>query len=142
MIVLEYWVDKILFILILMLGKEVIILKKKHKLMMAAISAGILGGILAACGTKKSAAEDSGFEEILPSSIESSESEKQGTELIAVAENEEQAQEIADLYQIELLSFSDRVAVYTTDKDPHELIALGKQNGYPLLSISYTLQLY
>lgn len=142
LIVLEYSIDKILFILILMLGKEVIILKRKHKLMMAAIGAGVLGGILAACGTKNNAADSSGFEEILPPNTASDETETQTTELVALAEDEEQAQEIATLYQIELVSFSEGVAVYTTNQDPYELIDLGKQNGYPLLTVNHTLQLY
>ena len=141
-IVLEYSIDKILFILILMLGKEVIILKRKHKLMMSSIGAGILGGILAACGTKDSAANSSDFVEILPPNTASDDTETQATELVALAEDEEQAREIATLYQIELLSFSEGVAVYATDQDPNELIALGKENGYPLLTVNHTLQLY
>lgn len=125
-----------------MLGKEVINLKRKHKLMMAAVGAGILGGVLAACGTKNSAAGSSGFEQILPPNTASDETDTQATELVALADDDEQAQEIATLYQIELVSFSDGVAVYTTDQDPNELIALGKENGYPLLTVNHTLQLY
>lgn len=125
-----------------MMGKEVINLRRKHKLMMAAVGAGILGGILAACGTKNSAAGSSGFEQILPPNTASDETDTQATELVALADDDEQAQEIATLYQIELVSFSDGVAVYTTDQDPNELIALGKENGYPLLTVNHTLQLY
>ncbi len=125
-----------------MMGKEVINLRRKHKLMMAAVGAGILGGILAACGTKNSAAGSSGFEQILPPNTASDETDTQATELVALADDDEQAQEIATLYQIELVSFSDGVAIYTTDQDPNELIALGKENGYPLLTVNHTLQLY
>ncbi len=110
--------------------------------MMAAVGAGILGGILAACGTKNSAAGSSGFEQILPPNTASDETDTQATELVALADDDEQAQEIATLYQIELVSFSDGVAIYTTDQDPNELIALGKENGYPLLTVNHTLQLY
>ncbi|MDE7270095.1 MAG: hypothetical protein K2N81_06430, partial [Acetatifactor sp.] len=63
-------------------------------------------------------------------------------ELIALVDTEEGAQEIADLYEIELLSFSESVAVYATDQDPHELIALGQEKGYPLLSINQIQQLH
>lgn len=110
--------------------------------MMAAIGAGLCGGILAACGAGENATENSGPVEIMLPNAASDETETQSTELIALADDEEQAQEIATLYQIELLSFSEGVAVYTTDQDPNELIALGKQNGYPLLTINHTLQLY
>lgn len=117
-------------------------MKRKHKLMMAAIGAGLCGGILAACSTRENAAQNSEPAAIMPPNAASDETETQSTELVALADDEEQAQEIAALYQIELLSFSDGVAVYTTDQEPGELIALGKQNGYPLLTVNHTLQLY
>ncbi len=56
--------------------------------------------------------------------------------LMALAENEEEAQKISELYQIELVSFSYGVAVYQTDKNPHDVIKYGKEKGYPQLSIN------
>jgi len=53
------------------------------------------------------------------------------SEVIALADSEEEAQRIAGLYQIELKSFSLGVAVYTTDKNVAELIQMGKDNNYP-----------
>lgn len=73
---------------------------------------------------------------------EKDDTESQNVELVALADTEEQAREIAALYQIELLSFSNGVAVYTTDQEPGDLIALGQQNGYPALSVNYKLELY
>lgn len=53
------------------------------------------------------------------------------TRMTALAENQEQAEEIAGLYQIELISYAEGVAVFETDKDPQKLIDLGTENGYP-----------
>lgn len=63
-------------------------------------------------------------------------------EMLALAKSEAEAREIAEWYQIELQSFSEGVAVYSTDRDPAELIALGNQNGYPKLSVNQELHLY
>lgn len=66
----------------------------------------------------------------------------ESVEMLALAKSETEAREIAEWYHIELLSFSEGVAVYSTDRDPAELIALGNQNGYPKLSVNHKLQLY
>lgn len=63
-------------------------------------------------------------------------------ELIALADTEEQAKAIADMYGITLKSFSYGVAVYTTNKDPHTVIQSGIDNGYPTLSLNHKLQYY
>lgn len=57
--------------------------------------------------------------------------------LMAAAETEEQAQEIAEQYNIELVSFENGIAVYSTEEDPFEVIARGQKNGYPQLSINF-----
>ena len=64
------------------------------------------------------------------------------TQLMALADTQEAAQEIADLYGIELNSFSNGVATYTTDKNLQELLELGQENGYPELSPDYENKLY
>lgn len=52
-------------------------------------------------------------------SVESSENDgSTTTELTALADNQEEAEEIAELYGIELSSYSYGVATYTTDKNP------------------------
>lgn len=63
-------------------------------------------------------------------------------ELVALTDTEETAKEIADLYDIELKSFAAGVAVYTTDKDPYDVIQMGIDNGYPTLSINRRLELH
>ena len=147
---------------------------KKWKLIMAAVGAGLLGGVLASCGSEPKEArpvktfqqgmipDETGSSEpgdnkiqiynpeIYESEIDGTENnvtEKDNTdvpkvELVALADTEEQAQEIASMYQIELQSFSNGVAVYTTDQEPSALIALGQQNGYPALSVNNRLELY
>lgn len=64
------------------------------------------------------------------------------TQVMALADTQEAAQEIADLYGIELKNFSYGVATYTTDKNLQELLELGQENGYPELSLDYENQLY
>ncbi|MCM1267912.1 MAG: hypothetical protein NC302_08410 [Bacteroidales bacterium] len=71
------------------------------------------------------------------SPIESTKNEESGpVELIALAETREEAEEIAELYEIDLSAYSYGVATYTTDKDVQELIAFGTENGYPELSVN------
>lgn len=108
---------------------------RKRKLIMTAIGAGLLGGILSACGINNTP------KQLVIESPEESESDST-TEMVALVDTESEAQEIAELYQIELLNFSNGVAVYTTDRDPYELIALGNEKGYPTLSINRELHLY
>ena len=152
---------------------------KKWKFIMAAIGAGLLGGVLTSCGTEDEEIHpvesfqqsrpsdetgnnepgDNGIVIIDPqifqsennepesnktenSDIDSNKPGNRTVELVALADTEEQAVEIASLYQIELLSFSNGVAVYATDQDPSALIALGQQNGYPVLSVNEKLELH
>lgn len=57
--------------------------------------------------------------------------------LMALANTQEEAQEVAELYEIELYSFEEGVAVYATDRDPYDVIAEGDKKGYPPLSVNY-----
>ncbi|MEZ3505609.1 MAG: hypothetical protein K1W10_01355 [Lachnospiraceae bacterium] len=57
--------------------------------------------------------------------------------LMALTETQEQAQKIAELYGIKMVSFEDGIAVYDTDQDPYDVIAEGEKKGYPILSINY-----
>lgn len=63
-------------------------------------------------------------------------------QLTALADSLEEAQEIADLYEIELDSYSYGVAVYYTDKDISELINMGMEKGYPTLAPNSKVELY
>lgn len=57
-------------------------------------------------------------------------------QLMALVENEEEAESIAEQYGIEFVSFSDGVAVYRTEEDPAEVIARGEANGFPTLYLN------
>ena len=61
------------------------------------------------------------------------------TRMTALVETQEEADQIAELYQMELLSYSYGIAVYLTDHDPQELIKTGKENGYPEISVDGTV---
>ena len=75
--------------------------------------------------------------------INSEESDSEGTtQLTALAEDLEEAEKIADLYGIELDSYSYGVATYITDKDVQELIIMGEENDYPTLAPNYKSKLY
>lgn len=74
---------------------------------------------------------------------DSDEDESDGTtKLTALADDLEEAEKIADLYGIELDSYSYGVAVYVTDKDVQELINLGEENDYPTLAPNHKDKLY
>lgn len=68
--------------------------------------------------------------------------ESADTEVIALADTLEEAEEIAGLYGIELSSYSYGVATYTTDKSLKELMELGLENDYPELTPNYEQELY
>lgn len=64
--------------------------------------------------------------------------EPDSPQLTALADSLEEAQEIADLYGIELDSYSYGVAAYSTDKDISELLRMGEENDYPTLAPNQT----
>lgn len=64
------------------------------------------------------------------------ETEEGSYKVIATAENENEAREIAELYGIELIDYSYKVAVYLTDKNPVELVKWGKEKGYPSIAVN------
>lgn len=73
-------------------------------------------------------------------SAENSDSEI--TKLSALADTLEEAETIAELYGIELSSYSYGVAIYTTDKNFQELMDLGAENDYPTLTPNYEVELH
>lgn len=100
------------------------------------ICIGLFGSLLVACSSREL---DDSFVQQVPHFAEteqSSQDEKKETELIALAQDQEEAEEIAELYGIELLSFSDGVAVFTTDKELQDLMETGDINGYPTLTVN------
>ncbi|MBO5208094.1 MAG: hypothetical protein J6B68_01990 [Lachnospiraceae bacterium] len=59
------------------------------------------------------------------------------SQLMTFAETEEQAKEIAEQYGIEFVSLEEGIAVYTTEEKVEDVIARGKENGYPELYLNY-----
>lgn len=53
--------------------------------------------------------------------------------LIATVESREKAEELAELYGIELVSYAYQVAEFQTDEDPDAVIQRGIDNGWPRL---------
>lgn len=77
------------------------------------------------------------------SSSDAADSESEGTtQLTALADTLEKAEEIAELYGIELDSYSYGVATYITDKDVQELMNMGEENDYPTLAPNYKNKLH
>ena len=65
----------------------------------------------------------------------------EGEELLATVESREEAEEIAALYGIELVSCSEHVATFHTDEDLYAVIQRGKDNGWPLLEVNHVISL-
>ncbi|MDE7179394.1 MAG: hypothetical protein K2O59_16455 [Lachnospiraceae bacterium] len=61
--------------------------------------------------------------------------------LMATVATEEEAKEIADLYEITFVSFEYGVAVYQTEEDPMKVIARGQENDFPQLSLNMKREL-
>ncbi|MCI8972164.1 MAG: hypothetical protein HFH79_01020 [Lachnospiraceae bacterium] len=111
-------------------------------LLFGVVCIGLFGSLLVSCNGKRKVDMDS-VQQMMPQFIEteneterSSEEKPKELELIALAEDQEEAEKIAALYGIELSSFSDGVAVFTTDKDLNELKELEDINGYPTLTVN------
>ena len=68
-----------------------------------------------------------------------SSSTAEGAELFCLADTEEEAEEIAELYDIELVSYSNGVAVFHTEENPNDVIEKGKANNWPLLETNHTV---
>ena len=65
----------------------------------------------------------------------------EGRELMATVGSQEEAEEIAALYGIELVDCSEHVATFHTEEDLYAVIQRGKDNGWPLLEVNYVITL-
>ena len=63
-------------------------------------------------------------------------------QLMGKADDQEHAQEIADLYGITLVDFGHGLALYYTEEDPEAVIARGEENDWPMLSLNRTKKLH
>lgn len=126
----------------------------KMKIIAFALGLLLLSVVLCGCGKNREitrmAANDNlpSFQKLEPtdestSPVDSSvRDDSTNTELVALADTLEEAEEIAKLYGIELSTYSYGVATYTTDKNYQELIDLGAENNYPTLSPNYDFELH
>ena len=60
-----------------------------------------------------------------------------GGKLVCAAETEEEAQQIGELYGIELVKFFRGVAVFYTEEDLNAVIQRGIDQGWPELTIDH-----
>lgn len=62
-------------------------------------------------------------------------------EVFAVVDTREEAEKIADLYNISLVIYEYGVATYklSEEQEPYSLIEMGQEKGYPHLEINYTM---
>lgn len=63
-------------------------------------------------------------------------------ELIGMADSKEEAEKLAEDYEIELISYSENVAVFQTDKTYEEILEIGKNKKLKELSINSTLKAF
>ncbi len=65
-----------------------------------------------------------------------------GNELFCLADSEEEAKKIAELYGIELVEFSNGVATFHTEEPLDEVIKRGQDNGWKLLEINSVVHMH
>lgn len=87
----------------------------------------ILATLLSACGLKK------GDPVQLPDAQPAYDQE---APLLAAVESQEEAEELAELYGITLLSVDYGIATFYTEEDPYEVIQRGEKNGWTPLDIN------
>lgn len=63
-------------------------------------------------------------------------------ELIGMADSKEEAEKLAEDYEIELISYSEKIAVFQTDKSYDEILEIGKKKKLTELSINDTLKAF
>ncbi len=63
-------------------------------------------------------------------------------QLMASAQTQEEAEQIASLYGIELVEFAAPLALYRTEEDPEEVIRRGAEMGWPRLEINHVVELF
>lgn len=58
------------------------------------------------------------------------------TSMVALAESEEEAKQIAELYGIKYIDYAYGVATFETSENPQEVIKRGEKNHYPSISVN------
>ena len=94
------------------------------------------------CGCQRSDPVNEIPKESMPSNSAPAPEVDPDGQLICTFKTREEAEKAAELYGIELVSFTDELAVFHTTEDPQEVIRRGQQNGWPELSLNRIYELY
>lgn len=103
-------------------------MEKKVKVLMGIVVGLLIVGIVGFC-VLENRTKRVNFDEIESSAISMT------GRLVGLAESQEEAESIAELYGIQLESYEYGVATFTTGEELQVVIERGKTNGYPELSI-------
>ena len=103
------------------------------------------GLLLFACACGKTQTQETETHDPAPTPIKTTQPPEQedsmNANLMAWADDQTQAEQIAALYNISLVFYSDHIATFYTEQDLNEIIELGKANGWTELSIIGTVTL-
>ena len=66
----------------------------------------------------------------------------EGKELFSVTDSLADAEEIAELYNIEFVEYINGVASFHTEEDLYTVIQRGTENNWPILEINYVSKLF
>ncbi len=66
----------------------------------------------------------------------------EGKELLTLVKTEEEAEQLAELYGIELVEYGNGLAVFHTEENPYDVIWRGEENGWPELEINYIVTVF
>ncbi len=86
----------------------------------------LVGGVLAGCGRTPAPVSGTSVSAEVVS----------GSELLMLAEDRNEAENVAEMYGIELVDYSYGVATFHTEEDPSAVIARGRENGWPALELN------
>ena len=92
--------------------------------------------LVCVCLVRMTVREKRGLEESLERAEEIS-LIPENRQLMTIVETREEAEKIAGIYGITLEEYYNPTAVFTTDRDPYEVIERGQEEGWPQLFINY-----
>lgn len=100
---------------------------------------------LVSCGIKPKEIEAVSSPAVIEHSDEAASTQAEsaeGEELVCLAATREDAQKIADMYGITLVTFDQGVATFHTEDNPADIIAMGAEKGYPPLELNSIVTAY
>ncbi|MBQ3193727.1 MAG: hypothetical protein IJB59_09195 [Oscillospiraceae bacterium] len=100
----------------------------------------LMAALLYGCG--KPDAVITGEETAQPQGIRDDNTISAEEPLAATVESREEAEELARLYGITLVDYSYGVATFDTREDPQAVIARGREQGWPELSLNGNIKAY